>query len=43
MMVIEVAPERAVHRMDPRDAHETLVMGIGPKTKLAHPRWYGRH
>ncbi len=36
IMVIEVDTDQAVHWMSPKDASESLVLGIGPKTKHAH-------
>ncbi len=36
IMVIEVDTDQAVHWMSPMDANESLVLGIGPKTKHAH-------
>ena len=36
IMVIEVDVDRAVHWMSPMDANESMVLGIGPKTKHAH-------
>ena len=36
IMVIEMAPEHAVHWMSPLDADEKLVLGFEPKTKLPH-------
>ena len=36
IMVIEVDTDRAVHWMSPKDANESLVLGIGPKTKHGH-------
>ncbi len=37
LIVIEVDAEHAVPWMSPVDADEKIVMGIGPKAKLAHP------
>ena len=36
IMVIEVDTDQAAHWMSPKDASESLVLGIGPKTKHAH-------
>lgn len=36
IMVIEVDTDQAVHWMSPKDASESLVLGVGPKTKHAH-------
>jgi hypothetical protein len=36
LMVIEVPSDRSVPWMSPRDADESLVMSIGPESKLAH-------
>ena len=36
IMVIEVDTDQAVHWMSPKDASESQVLGIGPKTKHAH-------
>lgn len=38
LMVIEVAPEMAVHWMSPFDADEQIVQGLVGKTNLAHMR-----
>ena len=35
-MVIEVPSDRSVPWMSPTDADESLVMSIGPESKLAH-------
>ncbi len=35
-MLIEAPTDRAVHWMSPNDADESLIMSIGPKSKLAH-------
>ena len=40
IMVIEVDTDQAVHWMSPMDADESLVLGIGPKTKHAHSGGY---
>jgi prepilin-type processing-associated H-X9-DG protein len=37
LMLIEVAPQQSVLWMAPLDADESLVMGLGPESKLAHP------
>lgn len=37
LMVIEVSPEQSVHWMSPVDADESLVLGLVPESKLAHP------
>lgn len=37
LMVIEAGEENAVPWMAPVDADESLVLGIGPTTKLSHP------
>ncbi len=36
LMLIEAGPESAVHWMEPRDADEALVLGIGPNSTLDH-------
>jgi len=36
IVVIEADPDQAVHWMEPKDADESLVLGIGPNTKHAH-------
>lgn len=36
IMVIEVDTDQAVHWMSPKDASESLVLDVGPKTKHAH-------
>lgn len=36
LMVIELDSEHAVHWMAPRDADESLILALGPKSKLAH-------
>lgn len=36
VMVIEVAPENAVHWMEPIDADRQTGLGFGPKTEFAH-------
>ena len=36
LMIIEVTPDKAVHWMAPLDADEQMVLGLGPKSKLAH-------
>jgi type II secretory pathway pseudopilin PulG len=36
LMVIEVASDQSVHWMAPVDADESLVMGLGPRSKLNH-------
>ena len=36
LMLIEVAPEHAVHWMSPVDADERQILGFGPDSRLAH-------
>jgi prepilin-type processing-associated H-X9-DG protein len=37
LLVIETAPQNAVHWMAPMDTDENWLLSLGPKTKLAHP------
>lgn len=36
LLVIEVPSDRSVPWMSPRDADESMVLSIGPKSQLAH-------
>ena len=36
LMVVELDSEHAVHWMSPRDADESMILAVGPKSKLAH-------